>query len=77
MAAAKRRSNLKADIQDIHRNIQRQITGSIHTQFKSAPLLQQQKVIITETKKEKDKNILKGNKKEACRLKSTHSLHKK
>jgi len=67
----------KKSIQDIHRNIQHQITGSIHTKFKSAPLLEQQKVIITETKKEKEKNILKGNKKEASRLKSTHLLHKK
>jgi len=39
--------------------------------------MQQQKVIITETKKEREKNYPKGNKKEASRLKSTHLLHKK
>jgi len=64
-------------IQDIHRNIHRQITGSIRTPFKSASLLEQQKVIITETKKEMEQNCPKGNKKEASRLKGTHSLHKK
>jgi len=44
----------------------------IYTPFKSASLLEQQKVIITETKKEREKNFLKENKKEASRLKSTH-----
>jgi len=39
--------------------------------------LEQQKVIITEIKKEREKNFPKGNKKKASRLKSTHLLHKK
>jgi len=39
--------------------------------------LEQQKVIITETKKEMEQNRSKGNKKEVSRLKSTHLLHKK
>jgi len=36
--------------------------------------LEQQKVIITETKKEREKNFPKGNKKEARRLKNINWL---
>jgi len=39
--------------------------------------LEQQKVIITETKKEMEQNHPKGNKKEVRRSKKMHSLHKK